>query len=74
MRGARFWIAIEAAASLACAASNGSETKVADPACEKRCDEAYQTCAETCREEIDNTMCAQECIDVLRSCTDACGR
>ena len=70
MRKQNWLITIVATASLACTTS-GTET--ATPETEKACDEAYQVCSEKCRNEVDNNMCAQECIDVLRKCTKRVG-
>jgi hypothetical protein len=57
---------------LACSTSSKEELKAPGPACEKSCDEAFDTCTDGCRVNFDNDMCEPECISVLRSCTDAC--
>lgn len=51
--------------------SGSGEAPVAGPACEKTCDEAFDTCSHGC--DMDDLMCPKECRDKLESCTNGCG-
>ena len=57
-----------------CSTQDSSSAAGLDPAaCERSCDEAYDKCAYSCMQKIDNQMCAQECIDMHESCKKRCG-
>ena len=47
-------------------------THVDSASCQSSCDAAYGTCANACEQNVENTMCAEECVDTLDSCKKLC--
>ena len=68
------WIAVAGFLALAgCANSSGDGTAtVADPACVRKCDAAMDACSLDCENQVDNDLCAQECIDKHEKCKSRC--
>jgi hypothetical protein len=62
------------AAFAACSTQDTSGAASGDPgSCRRSCDGAYDKCAYSCEQKVDNNMCSDECIDALDSCKRRCG-
>ena len=41
-------------------------------ACQKACYESFDACSEKCGQNVDNDLCAQECLDKQGECIKKC--
>lgn len=61
------------AAFVACSTQDTSGRSGDPGSCHRSCDGAYDKCAYSCEQKVDNNMCSDECIDALDSCKRRCG-
>jgi hypothetical protein len=62
--------------ALVCPSALAQETETQETeeggSCHKACYERFDRCSDACGNEVDNNLCAQECIDEQNSCTEKC--
>jgi hypothetical protein len=74
IRAAITLLALAMALPLAgCALGSSDPTPQLEGApCLKACDAAMDACSRECGNNVDNELCAQECIDRLKKCKERC--
>jgi hypothetical protein len=55
-----------------CTTRSDSGTRIEGAACEEACDASMGACSRNCNNDVDDNLCAQECLDKLEKCKSKC--